>query len=440
MTEPACETRQDEASRPAAAPAAPGRPEPGIGRIPGITIDAFCETRAVAEILERAAGDRRMARATLRVRGDGIGAAHRLYRDAPTPNLIILETRAAPDVLLSALDSLALVCDTATRVIVIGEADNIGLYRELLKRGVSEYLYGAVEPVSVISAIGGVFNDPDSQPPGRVYACIGAKGGAGSSSVAQNLAWILGRHSGAEVILADAEPAFGTASLNFDLSPESGMAEAIRDARRLDEQMLERLLVQCDDHMRLLAAPAQLDAFDDMDAATLQSVIDLARGSAPHLVLDVPDVWAAWARKSLLTADEVVITAVPDLANLRNARHLVDMLREMRPHDGPPRLVLNQVGMPDRPEIKPAAFAEAVGLEPVVVIAFDAKAFGTAANQGRMVADASQRGPMGKAFRTLAERVSGRPLRKRRLFESLGQLLGRRRSRPAPNGDARAAE
>lgn len=441
MASLAQDTRHEEPAGPAEpatppAPPAPTAPPPpaeapeaGIGHVPRMTIDAFCETPATAEVLEDAASDRRMSRAKLTIRQGGIGAAAELYRNTPTPSLIILESHAGREALIAQLDALATVCDADTKVFVIGESNDIVLYRDLLKRGITEYIIAPADPLSLISLVSATFSEPGARKLGRVYAFIGAKGGVGSSSMAHNVAWTLGRHSGAEVILADMDLAFGTASLNFDLEPTGGIADAIRDAERLDEQMLERLLVECDDHLKLLAAPTLLETPRDDEAVAFAAVIELAQGCAPHLVLDIPHLSTAWSRTTLRAADEVVITAAPDLANLKNAKHLVELLRESRPNDSPPRLVLNQVGTPGRPEIDPRAFADALGLEPVISLPFDAKAFGSAANRGRMVAESSRNKGAVRAFRRLAESVSGRPLRRRGFFGGLGSMLRLRTSR-----------
>ena len=69
----------------------------------------------------------------------------------------------------------------------------------------------------------------------------------------------------------------------------------------------------------------------------------------PLLVLDVPHVWTGWTKNTLVKADEIVITATPELANLRNTKNLVDMLKRLRPNDPPPKLIINQAGVPEAP-------------------------------------------------------------------------------------------
>src|ERR1019366_2376438 len=132
---------------------------------------------------------------------------------------------------------------------------------------------------------------------------------------------------------------------------------------------------------------ATLDRTYDFEEAAFEQVIDLAQSGVPAVVLDVPHSWNAWVRKTLFAADEVVITVEPDLANLRNAKNLVDLLRQQRANDVPARLIINKSGLAKRPEIKVEDFSTALNLKPLAVIPFDAQLFGTAANNGQMIAE-----------------------------------------------------
>jgi pilus assembly protein CpaE len=395
--------------------------------IPRITIQAFCDTPEVAGTVETAAMDRRMARAHVKVHTGGIGAAGEFYRTAPTPNLIMVETRLPASELIAALDSLAEVCDAGTKVMVIGHSNDVQLYRELLKRGVSEYLVTPVDVMSVITAVSSIYREAGTDKLGQVYAFIGAKGGVGSSTIAHNVAWTMARLFGSDVILADLDLAFGTAGLDFNLDPSQGIAEAVYGADRLDEVLLDRLLAKCEDHLSLLAAPAALDKAYDFGEDAFDQVLEIVQSNVPTVVLDVPHLWSAWVRKTLIAADQVVVTAAPDLANLRNAKSIVDFLRQARPNDAPPKLILNMTGVPKRPEIKPEDFAAALQIPPVATIPFDPLLFGTAANNGQMIAEASAKTTVSEVFTDIAQLVSGRKELKKARKRGLdfGPLLGK---------------
>jgi len=394
-------------------------------RIPRITVHAFCDSPDVAAAVEKAAEDRLMSRARTVVQVGGIMAAVEHYRQAPTPNLILVESRSSNSAFLAELDSLAEVCDAGTKVMAIGHSNDIALYRELMRRGISEYILAPVDPIPLIAAIAEIYGETTSTKLGQVYAFVGAKGGVGSSTVAHNVAWSIARRLSLDVIVADMDLPFGTAGLDFNLDATLGVADAIQDTSRLDEVLLDRLLTRCGDHLSLLAAPVSLDQCYDLNETAVERLLEVAQASVPFLILDMPHLWTSWARNMLKAADEIVITAAPDLANLRNSKSLIDFLKQARPNDPPPKLILNQVGMPKRPEIKPHEFAKAVQLEPTACIGFDAHLFGTAANNGQMAPEVSSKATAARAFAGIADIVTGRQAMKggRKAMFDVGSLL-----------------
>ncbi len=378
--------------------------------IPRIAIHVFAERQDTLAASERAGQDRRMARATTQIRVGGIPAAVDAYNQEPTPPLIIVECMQDPGTLLWQVDRLAEVCDAGTKVIVIGATNDIILFRELMKRGVSEYLVAPIQPLQLIAAIGGLFSDPAQPFVGRSIAFVGARGGSGASSVAHNTAYAMSEKIGANTVIVDYDLPFGTAGLDFNQDPLSGVADALGQPDRLDPVLLDRMMVRCTDKLSLFAAPATLDNDWEISAEAFEEVTTQIRGTAPFVVLDLPHIWSGWMRRTLIAADEVVVVATPDLASLRNAKNMIDLIRSGRPNDAPPRLVLNQVGVPGRPEISAKDFGAALGVHPSLSIPFDAKLFGAAANNGQMILDMGAKSKAAEAFQLLAQIVSRREL------------------------------
>jgi len=396
-----------------------------IAPAPRVSVQAFCATAETAASVQAAAEDRRMTKAHLRVQMGGVAAAAEAYRSSPTPNVIMLETDARGDDILEGLDELSEVCDEGTRVVVIGRFNDIVLYRELIRRGVSEYLIAPVLPIDVVGAICGLFSAPDAKPVGRVIAVVGAKGGVGASTVAHNVAWAIARDLSLDSVVADLDLAFGTAGLDYNQDPPQGVADAVFSPDRIDTAFIDRLLSRCTDHLSLLAAPATLDRVYDFSADAFEPVFDALRASVPCVVLDVPHAWNAWTRRVLVGADDILVVAAPDLANLRNAKNLVDLLRGARPNDRRPFYCLNQVGVPKRPEIKPADFAKALEDDPLAVIPFEPQVFGTASNNGQMIAEVAAGHRTADMFRQLAQVLTGRAAAKKARTGLLAPLIGK---------------
>ncbi|MNU42477.1 Septum site-determining protein MinD [compost metagenome] len=378
--------------------------------IPRIAVHVFAERQDTLASAERAGQDRRMARATTQIRIGGVAAAIEAYQSEPTPPLIVVESMKDAQTLLAEIDQLAEVCDAGTKVVIIGAANDILLFRELMRRGVSEYLVAPVQPLQLISAIGGLFADPAQPFVGRSIAFVGARGGAGASAVAHNTAYAMSERIGVNTVIVDYDLPFGTAGLDFNQDPLGGVADALSQPDRLDATLLDRMMVRCTDKLSLFAAPATLDADWDIQPDAFEEVTSRIRSTAPFVVLDLPHLWSGWMRKTLISADEVVIVATPDLASLRNAKNMIDLIKQGRPNDAPPRLVLNQVGVPGRPEIPAKDFGAALGIHPSLIIPFDAKVFGSAANNGQMIVDAGAKTKAAEAFETLAQIVSRREL------------------------------
>jgi pilus assembly protein CpaE len=380
----------------------------GEAAVPRITIHAFCARPETAALVQAASTDRRMVRASTIAQPGGLEAAVHYYQNQSTPSLVLVESLDPAPRMLALLDGLAQVCDPGTKVVVIGQTNDIALYRELMRRGVSEYLTQPQGPLQIIRAVSNLYADPSAPFVGRQIAFVGAKGGVGSSTLAHNFAWSMAERVQAATVMVDLDLPFGTAGLDFNQDPLQGVIDALGQPERLDAVLMDRMMVRCGDRLSLFAAPATLDQDYEITADAFEEVTQKIRGAAPFVVLDLPHSWSAWTRRVLIASDDLVVVATPDLASLRNAKNIVDLVRQARPNDAPPRLVLNQVGVPGRPEIPVKDFGEALGLTPSLVLPFDPKPFGQAANNGQMVAEVAPKSKAAEGIDHLARLISRR--------------------------------
>lgn len=399
--------------------------------VPRISIHAFCEFPDTGTALERAAADRRLAKANVTVQMGGLPAAVEFHTSNATPNLLIIETRLQGKAALDEVDRLAQVCDPSTKVVVIGRVNDVELYRELMKRGVSEYLVAPVNPLHLIEVISGLYLNPDAPPVGRVITFVGARGGTGSSTVAHNIGWCIAERLKINTTIVDLDLSFGTLGLDFNEEPGQGIAEALSSPERLDDVLLDRLVLKATDHLSLFTAPSVIDRIYDADVPAYEAVLDTVRQSTPCVIVDLPHVWTSWVRQTLLASDEVVIVAVPDLASLRTAKALTDLLKQNRPNDPAPKLVVNQVSVPKRPEIPVKDFASTVGIAPTMILPFEPQLYGAAANNGQMLIEVQPKSQTAEGILKLAQVVTGRtPVAEaeRGVLPVLSFLKGRKRA------------
>lgn len=392
-------------SAPYEAPTAEPVTDGGEKALPNISIQAFCERSETASVIHDMSRDWRMKRTNLKIFMGGLPAAIEYYRQESTPRLIIVESGMRGDQLFALLDQLAAVCDEGTQLLMIGAANDIKLYRQLINKGVSDYLVPPFHPLNMIRSISDLFSDPEKPFVGRVAAFFGAKGGVGSSTLAHNIAWCMSEQIGQETSLIDLDASWGTTGLDFAYDATEGLEEALAEPERLDETLLDRIMLRHTPKLSILPASCSLSARPNMSTEAYETVVNEVRSISPMTILDMPHYWCDWTTNVLAAADDVIITAAPDLANLRNAKNLVDFLKAERPNDGPPILILNKTGVSKLNEISVKDFGAAVGVDPALVIGFDPETFIEAANDGKMLTDIKNAAPTVQGLMYIAERL-----------------------------------
>lgn len=383
----------------------------GDAMLPAISIKLFYEREETRALMKLCAADRRMGRATVQCIPGGIHAAVADLRANPTSNLLMVESSAQASQVLHEIDMLAEHCDDHVKVLVIGAVNDITLYRQLVARGVSEYLVPPFQPLNIIRSISALFADPEAPFLGKQISVVGAKGGVGASTIAHNLAWALAENTLVNTTLVDLDLSFGTTALDFNQDTPQTIADALLAPERADNAVIERLLARATERLSLFTAPANINQIIDIPDESYAMVIESVRRNVPYMVLDMPHAWSHWVRNTLIASDEVIIVCQPDLASLRNGKNMIDQLKGHRVNDHAPRLVLNMCGVPKRPEIPMKDFAAAIGVEPDIIVPFEPEVFGMAANNGQMISETSPAAKSSIAIDQLASLLTGRAIK-----------------------------
>ncbi|MFN3077123.1 MAG: CpaE family protein [Alphaproteobacteria bacterium] len=375
--------------------------------IPVLAIDAFVLDGDFGAVLQRAAADRLLSRSKINLLPGGLPLAAAHYADTLTPSLLIVEMGSEASA-VDELAELAEVCAPNTKVIVAGRRNDIVLYRTLLQQGVSDYLVLPVSPRQVVDAIDAVFTVPGSPRRGHRIGFIGARGGAGSSTVAGNTAFALTRLYQDEAILLDLDLSFGTTSLAFNQPASQAANGALAHPERLDATLLERFLVKYEERLRILPSSATLGSDTQVVSEALDVLLDLVGQMTPFVVLDLPRLWEPWLIHALTIVDELVITTTPDLAGLRDTKSLLDHMVRSRGEDAPVRIVLNRCGAYAKGELSAKDFGETLGRLPELSLPYNAPMFLEAFNSGQMMGQYPKSEKLAEAFQHLAAKVGGR--------------------------------
>jgi pilus assembly protein CpaE len=235
---------------------------------------------------------------------------------------------------------------------------------------------------------------------------IGARGGVGASTVAQNIAWSIAERQGQRAALVDLDLSFGSSAAAFEHDDTSlSVADVVAAGENADETVI-RAMTPITKRLSLLAAPAAVESVE-LEPAAFDILLAQVRRSAPYVVLDLPHAWEPWVREALRCADELVLVASPDLASLRNADNMLKLLRSERDKASAPVVVLSMAGVPKRPEISLKEFGDALKAKPAMTFAFEPELFAKAAAAGRMIYETLPDAKAALQLDTLAAQLTG---------------------------------
>ena len=314
------------------------------------------------------------------IKTGGIARAIRHLGAERSPENIIVDI-SGTDMPASRVHDLAQLCEPGVTVIAIGDRNDIGLYRDLVQAGVSEYVVKPITPQLLAKALSPqptpVEGIPVSRKLGKMVAFVGARGGVGTTTLAINLAWYLADRQKRRVLLLDLDLQTGDCALALNVTPTPGLSDALANPLRIDSVFLERAMTTYSERLFVLSAEEPLRAEVNFPAEAVCTLIGVLRTQFHYIIVDVPRLPGAPYRRSLDMADIRVIVADQTLRSVRDAVRLQAALREgSAAHRN--LLVVNRNGEGGRYAMTLDEMAK-VDLHPKVVIPFRPKLFTAAA-------------------------------------------------------------
>jgi len=259
------------------------------------------------------------------IKSGGITKAIQFLGTERSPENIIVDISGA-DMPASRIHDLAQVCEPGVTVIAIGDRNDIGLYRDLVGAGVTEYIVKPATPQLLAKALsrqsGLLEGNPISRKLGKVIACIGARGGVGTTTLAINLAWYLANREKRRIVLLDLDLQNGDCALALNLRPTPGLREALNNPLRIDDVFLERAMVVHSERLFVLSAEEPLRADIEFLSEAVDTLIEALRRQFHYIIVDVPRMPGAPYRHTLDIADIRIIVADQTLRSVRDTVRL----------------------------------------------------------------------------------------------------------------------
>lgn len=339
----------------------------------------------------------------------GAEAALALVRTAQTaPTLLVVDISETGDP-LPTMEAIIGLCGSDTRLVAIGMVNDVGLYRRLIEMGVADYLvkpiYGPALARALQSPVRAVSREPSPTKAGRLIALVGARGGAGTTTLAVSTAWTMAQDKKLNVVLLDLDLHFGSLALSLDLDPGRGFREILANPRRIDSLLIRSSMTSATDRLRILAAEEPLDDPIDFGADGLDALVaDLSTGT-DCIVADVPRSLDALSTYALTRADIVGIVTERTLPAMRDTQRLLGFFKGLR-GDAKTVVVANRVGGVSG-EVGRVDFERGIGAKIDFTVPFDAKTAIAAAERAKPFVEVARDAKMASALRELASELSG---------------------------------
>lgn len=361
------------------------------------------ETRAV---VEQVVGDLMIPAAAIH-RGTVRDAIQLLGRQR-SPRVLLVDISAS-ELPLSDINELAEVCEPGVSVVAIGDRNDVGLFRELINHGISDYLVKPLTPSllqrSLLAVVeGGGAHSRQTGRLGRTVAVMGCRGGVGATTVATSLAWAIATRRHRRVVLFDLDVQFGSVALGMDLDPVHGLRDALENPGRIDGLYLERTLVRHSETLWVLSAEETLDDPVRADRDAVGLLLHELQSKFHFVVVDLPRQLGPAVQQVLQSANNLLLVSDLSLAGMRDAMRLNQLLQATNA-SCIVTVIANRVGEYRTGEIPRAEFERGIGRPIDLVLPFDPKHVPPLVNAGRPVASGS--GPTASALCRLADQLCG---------------------------------
>jgi pilus assembly protein CpaE len=368
---------------------------------------AFVQDDPTRQVVDQVVGELAIPNAS--VHKGGIREATRLLGEQRSPRLLVVDISGV-ELPLSAVNELAEVCEPGVTVIALGDRNDVGLFRDLINNGVSDYLVKPIAPAlmqkSLLNVVESATQGRQNDRRGRLVAVTGARGGVGATMLATGIAWTIANRRRRRVALLDLDLQFGTVALALDLEPSPGLREALEHPGRIDALFVDRAMVR---HFETLFALSGEESLGDPvapDTSSLDILLKELRNKFHYVVVDVPRQISPATQYIAQSASNLVLVTDLSLAGMRDTLRQLALLPSANAACQI-TVAANRVGEYREGEIARKEFEAAIGRAVDFVIPFDAKSVAAATNVGRPVVEG--RGKVATAIELITERVAGNP-------------------------------
>lgn len=331
-----------------------------------------------------------------------------VLESTPAPKLAVIDIDGQIDP-VGAAARLVSLCGPASKLIIIGSANDVGLYRRMLGFGVIDYL---VKPLTtdtlnqaLQAAMRGQKGTTSDVKEAKTIVVLGVRGGMGATTVAVNTGWLLSHELGYNCALLDLDLQFGTSALALDLQPGRGLRDIISSPHRVDALMITSSIVQESEHFSVLGGEESVDEPVLIESSAIAALLGEMRHTFDFIFVDLPRHLLASQKRLLTSAHTIILVTELSLAGIRDTLRIKTALANLG-YTGTVRCLATRVHTTRPGQVDVKSFEKGAQTKIDLVIPEDTRAVTEASNSGKALGEVAKNAPITKALLTLCQKIS----------------------------------
>ncbi len=332
-----------------------------------------------------------------------------LLESSAPPKMVMIDVDGHADA-AATIARLVSLCGAECRVIAVGSANDIALYRRIQNAGAVDYVVKPLMPDMLNHALAAALRGPSSNhnktenKEAREIVVIGSRGGVGASATALNTGWLMAHEMGLNVALFDLDLQFGSSFLALDLEPGRGLRDIVSSPNRVDSLMIASSIVPESEHFSVLGAEETVDEIVPIDGGAITALLKEMKSNFDVIIVDMPRTMLAAHKRPLMGAHEIVIVSDLSLAGIRDTLRIKTALTSLG-SAARISIVASRTDSTGRGQINADVFEKGVQTPIAITIPEDIIGFAAASNSGKAMGAAATKSPATKALRELAQHL-----------------------------------
>jgi len=328
---------------------------------------------------------------------------------SPPPKMVIVDVDGQVDPAATTA-RLVNLCGSDCRLIIVGSANDVSLYRRITHAGAVDYLVKPLSPEILNQSLAAALRGPSGgktnvKEEARVIAFIGARGGVGATTTALNVGWLMAHELNRNVALFDLDLQFGTSSLALDLSPGRGLRDIVSSPHRVDALMIASSITPESENFSVLGAEEAVDEVVLVDGGAITALLKEMKGNFDIIAVDLPRAMIATHKRMLMNAQEIVLISDLTLAGIRDTLRIKSCLTSLG-CNARMTIVASRTNAAGVGHVDRATFEKSVQAKIDVLIVEDPVSLAAASNSGKALGEAAPKALITKAMRDLARRLA----------------------------------